>query len=59
MSYGAKVYEQLMIQAPDYQECHVRWHSCICLLYFHKLEPVAHSVHQWLRDIGIKEGYNG
>ena len=54
-NFGTEVYEYLQRWYPEYEECHARWHSCICLLMRnHKLEPIAsHAVHVWLKDIGV------
>lgn len=55
-NFGTDLYEYLERWYPEYAECHVRWHSCICLLMkYRKLDPIpAHAVHVWLRDLGIQ-----
>ena len=54
-NFGTDLYEYLERCYPEYAECHVRWHSCICLLMKNrKLDPIpSHAVHVWLRDIGV------
>lgn len=54
-NFGTDLYEYLERFYPEYEECHVRWHSCICLLMKEqRLDPIiSHAVHVWLRDIGV------
>ena len=54
-NFGAEVYEYLQRWYPEYEECHVRWHSCICLLMKNGTVPCTarHAVHLWLRHTGV------
>lgn len=54
-NFGAEVHEYLQMWYPEYAECHVRWHSCICLLMKNGTVPcvVSHAVHMYLRNIGV------
>ena len=59
-NFGKDLYEYLERNYSDFAECHVRWHSCICLLMKQqKLDPiVSHAVHMYLRGLGIGGRYN-